>query len=135
MPAAVANTAMLLVGASVLSLFFVLSLYMQQVLRYSPLKAGVTQLPLAGTIVLAAALAPALLGSLGHKTTLLARLTPFAAGLAWFSRIATHGSSSPTSSARPCSSPPVSASPSSYWVDVPTDPPRLLGWLTEAGAQ
>ena len=77
---------MLLVGAAVLGVFFVLSLYMQQVLRYSSLKAGVAQLPLAGTIVLAAALAPALLGRLGHKTTLLA------VGLAWFSRIATHGS-------------------------------------------
>ncbi len=83
---------MLLVGAAVLGVFFVLSLYMQQVLRYSSLKAGVAQLPLAGTIVLAAALAPALLGRLGHKTTLLARLTLFAVGLAWFSRIATHGS-------------------------------------------
>ena len=90
-PVAVANATMLLVGAAVLSLFFVLSLYMQQVLGYSPLKAGITQLPLAGTIVLAAGLTPALLAKLGHKPTLLIGLGMFTGGLAWFGRIATHG--------------------------------------------
>ena len=39
-----ANVAGLLLGASIFSMFFLLSLYMQQVLGYSPLKAGV-QLP------------------------------------------------------------------------------------------
>ncbi len=89
---AVANAVMILVGAAVLSLFFVLSLYMQQVLGYSPLKAGVTQLPLAGAIVVVAGATPALVARLGLKTTMLTGIVALGSGLVWFSRISVHGS-------------------------------------------
>src|SRR3979411_2320880 len=42
-----ANVAGLLIGASLFSMFFFISLYMQQVLGYGALKAGVSYLPLA----------------------------------------------------------------------------------------
>ena len=47
-----ANVVGLLVGASLFSMFFFISLYMQQVLGYSAIKAGLSYLPLALTIIL-----------------------------------------------------------------------------------
>src|SRR5207248_851743 len=49
-----ANLVALLTGMSLFSMFFFISLYMQQVLGYGPLKAGVAYLPLALTIIFAA---------------------------------------------------------------------------------
>ena len=46
-----ANVVGLLVGASLFSMFFFISLYMQQVLGYSPIKSGFSYLPLALTII------------------------------------------------------------------------------------
>ena len=82
-----ANVIMLPTGAALLSLFFVLSLYEQQVLRYSALQAGLSQLPLAITIIAAAGLASRLTSQAGLKPTLLAGLVLFAAGLAWLTRV------------------------------------------------
>ena len=81
-----ANVIMLPTGAALLALFFVLSLYEQQVLRYSALDAGLSQLPLAVTIVAAAGLASRATSRAGLKPTLLAGLVLFAAGLAWLAQ-------------------------------------------------
>ena len=62
-----ANLTMLLTGAAVLSLFFILSLYEQQVLRYSALQAGLSQLPLAVTTIATAGLASRLVSRAGVK--------------------------------------------------------------------
>src|SRR5213075_716902 len=51
------NVSGLLIGASLFSMFFFISLYMQQVLGFGPLKTGVSYLPLAGTIIIAAGVA------------------------------------------------------------------------------
>ena len=51
-----ANVVGLLLGASLFSMFFFISLYMQQVLGYSPIHAGLSYLPLALTIIVAAGL-------------------------------------------------------------------------------
>src|SRR5256714_7494034 len=59
-----ANVTGVLIGASLFSMFFFISLYMQQVLGYSPLKAGFSYLPLAVTIILSAGGAPQLRGRL-----------------------------------------------------------------------
>jgi MFS family permease len=82
-----ANVIMVPTGAALLSLFFVLSLYEQQVLHYSALRAGLTQLPLAITIIAAAGLASRLTSRTGLKPTLLAGLILFAAGLAWLAQV------------------------------------------------
>ena len=87
-----ANIAMLLTGAAVLSLFFILSLYEQQVLGYSALQAGLSQLPLAVTTIAAATAASRLVSRAGVKVTLAGGLALFAAGLAWLAQ------ASPTSS-------------------------------------
>lgn len=78
-----ANGVMILIGAAVVSLFFFLSLYMQQVLGYSPLTAGLTQLPLAVILVAAAGAAPVLMRALGRRGTLAAGLILLSGGLGW----------------------------------------------------
>jgi EmrB/QacA subfamily drug resistance transporter len=82
-----ANVTMLLVGAAMFALFYFLSLSMQQVLGYSALETGLAQLPLAGTLVLAAGAIAPLVTRVGSKPVTLAGLVTFAAGLAWFSRM------------------------------------------------
>jgi hypothetical protein len=67
-------------------LFYFLSLSMQQVLGWSALETGVAQLPLAGTLVLAAGGVSPLVTRFGSKPVTLAGLVLFA-GLAWFSRM------------------------------------------------
>src|SRR6185312_16012848 len=49
-----ADAVALLVGASLFSMFFFISLYLQQVLHYDALKAGLSYLPLASAIIFSA---------------------------------------------------------------------------------
>jgi MFS family permease len=81
-----------LIGASLFSMFFFISLYMQQVLGYGPLKAGVSYLPLAGSIIVAAGLASTLVTRIGFKPVLLTGLALIAGGLVWFAQVPTDGS-------------------------------------------
>lgn len=87
-----ANIVGVLVGASLFSMFFFVSLYMQQVLGFSPLETGLSYLPLSLTIVAAAGIASQLITRAGFKPVLLAGLLLVAAGLLWFSRISVDGS-------------------------------------------
>ena len=86
-----ANVTMIGLSAAMFGLFFLLSLYLQQVLGYSALEAGVSQLPLAGTLVLAAGGAGALVERAGVKPVLLTGLALFAGGMLWFSRLPVDG--------------------------------------------
>lgn len=87
-----ANVVGLLVGASLFSMFFFISLYMQQVLGFSAIKAGLSYLPLAVTIILSAGIASQLVTKVGFKPILAAGMALIAAGLLWFSRISADGS-------------------------------------------
>jgi EmrB/QacA subfamily drug resistance transporter len=87
-----ANVVNLLVGAALLSMFFFISLYMQDVLGFSPIKAGLSYLPLAITIILAAGAASQLVTRIGFKPVLLTGLAFVAAGLLWFSQVSANGS-------------------------------------------
>src|SRR5918992_1378733 len=86
-----ANVAMLIVAAAMFGLFFFLSIYLQVVLAYSALEAGVAQLPLAGTLVLAAGAVSPLVTRFGSKRVLLVGLVLFAAGMGWFARMPADG--------------------------------------------
>jgi EmrB/QacA subfamily drug resistance transporter len=86
------NMVALLVGASLFSMFFFVSLYMQQVLGFSPLKTGFSYLPLAVTIILAAGVASQLVNRFGFKPVLMVGLAFIAAGLAWFAQVSAEGS-------------------------------------------
>jgi EmrB/QacA subfamily drug resistance transporter len=86
-----ANVTGLLIGASLFSMFFFISLYMQQVLGYSPLKAGVSYLPLAVTIIVSAGIASQLVNRFGFKPILVAGMGLVAIGLLMFSGVSPHG--------------------------------------------
>jgi EmrB/QacA subfamily drug resistance transporter len=86
-----ANVVGLLLGASLFSMFFFISLYMQQVLGYSPIHAGLSYLPLALTIIVAAGLGGQLVTRFGFKPILAAGMLFVALGLAWFSRVSIGG--------------------------------------------
>ena len=88
-----ADTVALLIGMSLFSMFFFISLYVQQVLHYSPLKAGVSYLPLAVGIIVAAGAASAAVTRLGFKPVLITGLLLIAGALLWFSRVPAHGGS------------------------------------------
>jgi predicted MFS family arabinose efflux permease len=88
-----ADTVALLIGMSLFSMFFFISLYMQQVLHYSALKAGLSYLPLAGAIILAAGGASAAVTRFGFKPVLTSGLVFIAGGLIWFSRVPASGGS------------------------------------------
>ena len=87
-----ANVVGLLVGASLFSMFFFISLYMQQVLGYSAIHAGLSYLPLALTIIVSAGIASQLVTRIGFKPVLAAGMAFIAAGLVWFSQITAGGS-------------------------------------------
>jgi EmrB/QacA subfamily drug resistance transporter len=86
-----ANIVGLLVGASLFSMFFFISLYMQQVLGYSAIHAGLSYLPLAVTIMATAAIASQLVTKVGYKPVLAAGMLFIVVGLVWFSRVSVSG--------------------------------------------
>ncbi|MGN9792416.1 MFS transporter [Streptomyces sp. OZ13] len=79
------NLLMLLLGAVWVATFFFLPLYQQKVLGYSPLEAGLTQVPLA------AALMAASWGAGRLRGTLLPGLITLATGLLWLARLPVDG--------------------------------------------
>jgi EmrB/QacA subfamily drug resistance transporter len=82
-----ANVTAILVAMSLFSMFFFISLYMQQVLGYKPLKAGLAYLPLAGGIIVSAGIASALTTRFGFKPVLAGGLVLVSGGLFWFSHV------------------------------------------------
>lgn len=87
-----ANVTMLAVGAVIVGLFFILSLYLQQTLDYSALQAGLSQLPLAGLLVIVAGTAGTIVEKVGIKPVLLTGLALLTGGLVWLSQITVGGS-------------------------------------------
>jgi hypothetical protein len=87
-----ANIVGILIGASLFSMFFFISLYMQQVLGYSAIKAGLSYLPLALVIILSAGVASQLVTRIGFKPVLAAGMVFIAAGLIWFGQVSVGGS-------------------------------------------
>ena len=86
-----ANIVGLLVGMSLFSMFFFISLYLQQVLGYEPLKAGFAYLPLSILIVVSAGGASQLVTRFGFKPSLVTGMIFIAAGLLWFSQVSPDG--------------------------------------------
>ena len=86
-----ANVAGLLLGASLFSLFYFLSLYMQQVLGYSAIHAGLSYLPFALTIILAAGIGSQLVTRFGFKPILAIGLALVSLGLVGFTQVSVGG--------------------------------------------
>jgi EmrB/QacA subfamily drug resistance transporter len=86
-----ANIVGVLVGASLFSMFFFITLYMQQVLGFSPIEAGLAYLPLAVTIIAASAAGSQLVTRVGFKPVLAAGMGLIALALIWFSQVSVGG--------------------------------------------
>jgi EmrB/QacA subfamily drug resistance transporter len=85
------NISGLLMGAAIFSMFFLLTLYMQQVLHYSALKTGVAYIPLTVTIVAFSAVSQALVTRIGIRRVLPVGLAVTAAALLLFARLPVDG--------------------------------------------
>jgi EmrB/QacA subfamily drug resistance transporter len=86
-----ANVIGLLLGMSLFAMFFFISLYMQQVMGYEPLKAGLAYLPLAGLIIVSAGGASQLVARFGFKPVLITGMLLLAGGLYLFSHVSAPG--------------------------------------------
>ncbi|MCP2346948.1 MFS transporter [Nonomuraea roseoviolacea] len=84
---ALPNALMAMLGAVWLGLFYFLPLYQQRTLGYTPMQAGLTQLPLALMITISSWATARLAG----RAVLPAGLLVLAAGLAWLARTPAHG--------------------------------------------
>jgi EmrB/QacA subfamily drug resistance transporter len=81
------NVAGVLFGAGVFGMFFIVTLYLQQVLGYSPLRAGFAWLALSLTALLTSAGGARLVTRVGPRAPLVTGLTVFAAGVWLLSRL------------------------------------------------
>ena len=86
-----ANATMLVTGAATFGQFFLLTLYMQEVLRYSAIETGVAFIALAVTIVAVSNLGQALTTRLGARPVLSAGLLLTAAGGALYAQMPADG--------------------------------------------
>src|SRR3954454_9562266 len=82
-----ANAIVFMLGAAMFAMWYFVSLYLQQVLGYSPLKAGVAFIPMTITIAVASTIASRLVGRIGVKPLLIAGMLLQGIGMLLFSRI------------------------------------------------
>ena len=86
-----ANVAGFILGTALFSMFLMLTLYMQQVLGFSPLKTGVGYLAVAGGAIVWSAVAAQLTTRLGVKPVLVVGMASLTAGLVYFTQINVDG--------------------------------------------
>jgi EmrB/QacA subfamily drug resistance transporter len=87
-----ANVAGVILGTIVFSMFLMLTLYMQQVLGYSPLRTGFAYLAVSGTTIVWSAVSAKLVTRVGVKPVLVAGMAFLALGLAYFAQVSVGGS-------------------------------------------
>jgi EmrB/QacA subfamily drug resistance transporter len=85
------NVLVLLLGAAMFAMWYFVSLYLQQVLGYSPIKAGLAFLPMTICIAAGSMRAASIVRRFGIRPTLVTGFLLAAAGLALFSRIHANG--------------------------------------------
>jgi hypothetical protein len=86
------NLAMLFAGGAMFSMWFFVSLYLQDVLHFSPLVTGLGFVPQTAAIAIAAQISSRLVPRLGPRLPLLVGVLMSAAGLEWLSRAGPTGS-------------------------------------------
>ena len=86
-----ANVAMFVMGTAMFSMFLMLTLYMQQVLGFSPLKTGIGYLAVAGTAVIWANVAAVAVNRVGVKPALILGMSLLTAGLLYFTQVSVNG--------------------------------------------
>jgi EmrB/QacA subfamily drug resistance transporter len=89
---AVGDAALLLIASGMFGMFYFASLYVQDVLGYSPLKAGLAFLPVTAGIMIGAAAAQQLIKRFGVRNVSIAGTALAAVGLLVLTRLPVHGS-------------------------------------------
>ena len=87
-----ANVAGFILGTALFSMFLMLTLYMQQVLGYSAMRTGVAYLAVAGTSIIWANVAAALVNRVGVRPLIAAGMAILTLGLLLFTRVSVDGS-------------------------------------------
>src|SRR5256885_1004497 len=86
-----ANVAMAIVGGVAFSEFFLLTLYLQNVLHYSAVQSGAAFAGFAGAVVVASNIAQVVVGRIGVRPTLTVGLLASAVSVALLTRLPVHG--------------------------------------------
>jgi MFS family permease len=89
---AAADTTQLIAFAGLLAMFFFLTLYMQNVLGWSPIQAGAAYLPLTVMVGLSAGISSQLMSRIGTRPVIVAGALIASGGVFWLSRIPVDGS-------------------------------------------
>jgi predicted MFS family arabinose efflux permease len=89
---AAADVTQLVALAGLLAMFFFLTLYMQNVLGYSPIRTGAAYLPLTAGVAVSAGISARLITRIGTRPVIVAGALTVAGGLYYLSRIPVHGS-------------------------------------------
>jgi EmrB/QacA subfamily drug resistance transporter len=89
---AAANVVGFILGTAMFAMFLMLTLYMQQVLGYSPLETGVGYLAVAGTAIIWANVAAAAVTRIGVKSALVFGMSLMTVGLLYFTQVSADGS-------------------------------------------
>jgi EmrB/QacA subfamily drug resistance transporter len=89
---AVADSALLLVASAMFGMFFFASLYVQEVLNYSPLKAGLAFLPVSAGIVIGAGIAQQLIKRFGVRVVSISGIMLATVGMIVLTQLPVHGS-------------------------------------------
>jgi EmrB/QacA subfamily drug resistance transporter len=87
-----ADAVLLLVASGMFGMFFFASLYVQEILGYSPLKAGLAFLPVTAGIVIGAGIAQQLIRRIGVRNVSLVGIVLATAGLLVLTQLPVHGS-------------------------------------------
>jgi EmrB/QacA subfamily drug resistance transporter len=89
---AVGDASLLLVASGMFGMFFFASLYVQEILGYSPLKAGLAFLPVTAGIMVGAGAAQALIKRVGVRNVAMVGVTLGAIGMLVLTQLPVHGS-------------------------------------------
>ena len=81
---------MLCVGTAMFGMFFFLTIFVQNVWGYSPLRTGLAYLPIMATVMVMAAVSAQLVPRIGARPLLLAGSLVTSGGLFWLSRLSEH---------------------------------------------
>ena len=87
-----ADLTQLIAFSGFFSMFFYATLYMQEILHYSPLRAGAAYLPITAGFAVAGATASQLVTRIGTRPVVVAGCLMAGAGIWWVSRVPLHGS-------------------------------------------
>jgi EmrB/QacA subfamily drug resistance transporter len=89
---AAADITQLIGIAGMFAVFFFLTLYLQDILGYSPIRTGLAYLPVTAGVGLSASITPRLLGRVGIRPVFVAGTLVAAGGVYWLSQVPIHGS-------------------------------------------